>query len=75
MPSITVPTAIVAGDGDRVVSPTIHAVHAAQDIADASLTILPGVGHSPHWAAPDRVVAAVVDVAERIERRAAMPVQ
>ncbi len=67
IPEIRVPTAIVAGDGDHVVSPRIHAQHAAQDIPGATLTVLPGVGHSPHWAEPDAVVAAILSVAARIE--------
>ncbi len=68
MPNIAVPTAIVAGSGDRIVSPSIHAEHAAQDIAGSTLTILPGRGHSPHWTDPDVVVAAVGLVAARMKR-------
>ena len=66
MPTIAVPTAIIAGDGDTVVSPEIHARHAARDIPGATLLMLPGVGHSPHWADPDRVVEVIVGVARRI---------
>ena len=65
--SITIPTAILAGDGDRIVSPSIHAARAARDIAGSVLTMLPGVGHSPHWAATDQVVSAIVGVADRID--------
>ena len=66
MPTIAVPTAIVAGDGDTVVSPDIHARHAARDIPGATLMMLPGVGHSPHWADPDRIVEVIVGVARRV---------
>lgn len=66
MSAITVPTAIVAGDGDRVVSLKIHALQASRDIPGATLTVLPGVGHSPHWADPQAVVAAIESVADRV---------
>ena len=68
MPAIAVPTAIIAGSGDRIVSPSIHAEHAFQEIAGSTLTILPGRGHSPHWTDPDVVVAAVESVAARMAR-------
>ena len=68
MPNIVVPTAIVAGSGDRIVSPSIHAEHAVRDIAGATLTILPGRGHSPHWTDPEVVVAAVESVAVQAKR-------
>ena len=70
LPAINAPVAIVTGDGDRVVSPEIHSFQAARDIPGARLTVLRGVGHSPHWAAPDAVVAAVLDVADRARARA-----
>ncbi len=70
MVTIAVPTAIVTGDGDRVVSPAIHSLRAARDIPGARLTLLHGIGHSPQWSAPDAVVAAVRDVAARADLRA-----
>ena len=71
MPSITAPTAIVTGDHDNIVWTALHAYGAARVIPGAKLTVLPGVGHSPHWAAPDSVVAAVLDVAARAKARVA----
>ncbi len=65
--AIPTPTEIVTGDFDGVVSAAIHAEGCLRDIAGARLTILPGVGHSPHHAAPDRVVEVVV-AAERRAR-------
>ena len=67
------PTAIVTGDSDRIVSPTIHSERGAREIPGATLTLLPGTGHSPHWAAPDRVVDAIVDVARRSEQEVPLP--
>lgn len=67
---IVAPTAIVAGDSDAIVLTALHSRASAKAIRDARLTILPGIGHSPHHAAPDAVVAAILDVAAR---RAAQP--
>jgi pimeloyl-ACP methyl ester carboxylesterase len=63
--TIRVPTAIVTGDHDRVVYAKIHSAGCARDIPDATLTTLPGVGHSPHHSAPDSVVAAILDIEAR----------
>jgi pimeloyl-ACP methyl ester carboxylesterase len=51
-PEITVPVAILAGDGDGVVSSTIHALHLAQVLPNARIEVLRGVGHLPHEASP-----------------------
>jgi pimeloyl-ACP methyl ester carboxylesterase len=66
-PSIRQPVAIVAGDSDRIVTTPIHSPASRDAIPGATLTILPGVGHSVHWVDPAAVVAAVADVARRIE--------
>ncbi len=60
---IAAPVAIVAGDADPIVDPDIHARAMAKQLPHATLTILPGVGHMVHYAAPDRVVAAIDKVA------------
>ncbi len=65
MGSIAVPVAIVTGDRDGVVLSRLHSVESARAIPGATLTVLPGVGHSPHWADPDAVVARVEEVAGR----------
>jgi pimeloyl-ACP methyl ester carboxylesterase len=64
-PTIRVPTAIVTGDHDGVVYAKIHSAGCARDIPGATLTTLPGVGHSPHHSAPDSVVAAILAVEAR----------
>lgn len=63
--TIRAPTAIVTGDRDGVVYAKIHAAGCARDIPGATLTVLPGVGHSPHHSAPDAVVAAILAVEAR----------
>lgn len=49
---IKMPVAILVGDGDRVVSPTIHAMHLAQVLPHARIEVLRNVGHLPHEASP-----------------------
>ncbi len=51
---IKVPVAILTGDGDTVVSPSIHALKLAQTLSNARIDVLQGVGHLPHEASPER---------------------
>ena len=61
--TVHVPVAIVAGDDtDTIVSSQIHSVASAKAIRGATLKILPGVGHAPHWVATQTVVDAIEDV-------------
>lgn len=66
---VRAPTAIVMGAEDGLVSADIHARRLERDIPGAILRMLPGIGHSPHFAAPDAVIAAILDV-----ERSARPV-
>ena len=66
MPQIHVPTGIITGDSDGVVLTRIHSYGSARDIPGATLTILPGIGHSPHHSDPDAVVRVIEEVADRI---------
>jgi pimeloyl-ACP methyl ester carboxylesterase len=50
---ITVPVGILVGDGDQVVSPTIHALRLAQTLPNARIEVLRGVGHLPQEVAPE----------------------
>jgi pimeloyl-ACP methyl ester carboxylesterase len=63
--AIAAPTEIVTGDTDSIVYTHIHSIGCARDIPGAVLTVLPGVGHSPHHAATEDVVAAIVRADER----------
>ena len=56
---IAAPTVIVTGDADTTVSPHIHARAIAAAIPNARLIVLDGVGHMPHHADADAVVAAI----------------
>lgn len=68
-PMLAMPVSVVAGDEDPTVATDIHAMALERQIPDAELTLLEGVGHMVHYAAPDAVRAAVESVAGRIARR------
>ncbi|HTR14653.1 MAG TPA: alpha/beta hydrolase [Roseiarcus sp.] len=69
-PAIRATTEIVTGDMDSVVSAAIHSEGCARDIPGARLTILEGVGHSPHHAATPRVVDAILEAERRARQQA-----
>jgi pimeloyl-ACP methyl ester carboxylesterase len=52
-PEISMPVAILAGDGDGVVSSAIHSLRLAQALPNARIEVLRGVGHLPHEASPE----------------------
>lgn len=56
---LVVPTVIVQGDRDRIVSIEKHAKAFAAAAPQAKLIVLPGVGHMTHYAAADRVMAEI----------------
>ena len=60
---IDAPVEVITGDSDAIVAPAIHAYALARDIPGARLTVLPGVGHMPHWTDPQAVIAAIERVA------------
>lgn len=64
---IAVPTLVVTGDRDPIVLREIHSAGLARDIAGARLVVLPGIGHMPHHAATERVVAEIAALVERVE--------
>ena len=57
--ALTAPTIIVTGDCDRVVPPREHALAFAAAAPGAKLIVLPGVGHLPHHAEPERIAALI----------------
>jgi pimeloyl-ACP methyl ester carboxylesterase len=57
---IKMPVAIIAGDDtDKIVSTDIHSRVIAAMLPQAKLTVLPGVGHVVHYAAPDLIMQAI----------------
>lgn len=64
-PTLPMPVEIVHGDADDTVPIQIHAIPLSQQIPNAHLTVLPGIGHMPHHNAPAEVVAAIDRAAAR----------
>jgi len=74
-PSIACPVTVISGDQDGVVWTHLHSLGMARDVAQTRLVLLEGVGHGPHHAAPDRVIAEIEAVlaASREADPAAIP--
>lgn len=64
-PGLTLPVEIVHGERDDTVPLAIHSQPLSRLIPGANLTVLPGIGHMPHHAAPEAVAAAIDRAAER----------
>lgn len=72
LPQIDIPVAVLTGDRDGVVLTEVHSHGCARDIRGARLRILPGVGHSPHWADPDTTAGFIEELAARVQSARAM---
>ncbi len=64
-PELTLPIEIVHGEADVTVPIHIHAEEVAKIVPQVNTVRLEGVGHMPHHAAPDIVVAAIDRAAAR----------
>jgi pimeloyl-ACP methyl ester carboxylesterase len=53
------PVAILAGEGDRLVTPARQAIRLHDEIAGSTLRLLPGLGHMIHYDAQDEIAGAV----------------
>ncbi len=67
-PGIDLPLELVHGTADGVVPLEIHSGPLFRQVPGARLTRLDGIGHMPHHAAPEAVVAAI----DRAARRAGL---
>ena len=56
---LAAPIVIIQGDRDSVVASERHAKALAAAAPQAKLIVLPGIGHMPHHAATDRVLAEI----------------
>ena len=63
--SLSLPVEMVHGDADTVVPLQIHSAKLVNQIPDAVLTVLPGVGHMPHHTDPQAVTDAIDRAAAR----------
>ena len=64
-PKLTLPVEILHGDADTTVPAHIHAEPLSRLLPDARLTLLPGIGHMPHHASQNAVIAAIHRAANR----------
>lgn len=64
-PNLSMPVEILHGTDDVIVPMHIHSVPLSGQIPGAVLTRLQGVGHMPHHADPDAVIAAIDRAAAR----------
>lgn len=62
---IEVPVEILHGDADTTVPLEVHSRPLSRQIPQAELTVLPGIGHMPHHAAPQATIAAIDRAADR----------
>jgi pimeloyl-ACP methyl ester carboxylesterase len=64
-PELTLPIELVHGDTDTIVPLKVHSIPLSQLLPNATLTVLPGVGHAPHQTQQPEVIAAIDRAATR----------
>jgi pimeloyl-ACP methyl ester carboxylesterase len=65
--AIRAPTVVISGAADEIVWTNLHSRSLEREIAGARLIVLPGVGHMPHYAAPDLVIRVIEELAQSAE--------
>ncbi len=68
---IEVPTVVISGDIDNTVSIEIHSRPFAAAVPNATLIVLPGIGHMVQYAAPDIILREVEALLREAEALAA----
>ncbi len=63
--TLRIPAVVISGDRDPIVAPRQHAMAFAAAQPGAKLVLLPGVGHMPHHAEMQRVVAEIDELVAR----------
>jgi pimeloyl-ACP methyl ester carboxylesterase len=56
---LTMPVALIAGDGDQIVDPATHSLRLHREISHSDLVLEPATGHMAHYADPQRIMAVV----------------
>ena len=64
-PALAMPTLVMTGNFDMVVTPMRHAFAFVTAVPRTRLVTLPGIGHMLHHAATDRVIEEIEDIASR----------
>jgi pimeloyl-ACP methyl ester carboxylesterase len=64
--TLSVPTIVLNGDRDPLVPPEKHGMKLAAAAPSVKFTVLPGLGHMLHHAAPEIVAEAVEELASRV---------
>ncbi len=64
-PDMTLPVEVLHGTADTTVRTEIHAEPLVETLPNAKLTVLDGIGHTPHNVTPKPVIAAIDRVATR----------
>ena len=59
---IKVPTVILTGDGDEIVSADIHSTALSKQVSGSQLLRIKGLGHKPDFAATDLCIASLEDI-------------
>ncbi|HJV51864.1 MAG TPA: alpha/beta hydrolase [Noviherbaspirillum sp.] len=67
---LTVPTVIMAGDGDTYVNTHVHSEHLHRELPGSEYRSVPGAGHMVHHLAPQQVLAAIDRAAQVAEHSA-----
>ncbi|MEL7184034.1 MAG: alpha/beta hydrolase, partial [Pseudomonadota bacterium] len=65
--TLRLPIEWLHGDADTIVPATVHALPFKERVPDTNLQLLEGVGHMPHHAQPETVIAAI-DRADQASR-------
>lgn len=63
---LKVPTVLVAGTQDRVVDAGHNSERLSERLALSRLELVPGVGHMTQYACPEKVMAAIDDIAAQV---------
>jgi pimeloyl-ACP methyl ester carboxylesterase len=63
---IRVPTVVITGDADRILSPQKQSRAMAAAVPGARLVVLPGVGHMPQYARPAQVLAEIEGLIDQV---------
>jgi len=65
---LRLPVAILAGAGDRIVTPAHQSIRLHRAIPGSEITVVPGLGHMMHYSGQDAIVEAVARTAKRAAR-------